>query len=406
MNIPFSRRDFFKTAAIGVGVTALGVQGAGAAEKKIAGFDETDAGELKKNAWQPVSDRKIKVGIVGFGVCQFGAHFGFQNHPNVEVVAASDLFPDRCAKLAQKVGAKKTYASCEEMYEKDKEIEAVFIATDAPSHARLVIAGLKRGLHMCSAVPAVFGDDQLELADEMLATVKKTGLTYALFETSAFHTDCYAMHQIFKAGGFGKLIYSEGEYHHYSKPGKPIGSYKGWRKGLPPQWYPTHANAYYTCVSGGSFTEVSCMGMPSTDPIRQPENNVYGNPFGTEIALMRTSEGGMSRMAKSGDIPGAHGEKGRVYGQKGSFESMGRYSGIADISKVDQKKPQLPPGMPAGGHGGAHGYLTDDFITSILLKRRPRVDVACALNTTVAGIISHQSAMKDGETLKIPQYKL
>ncbi len=46
--------------------------------------------------------------------------------------------------------------------------------------------GLKRGLHMASAVPAVFGDDQLELVDEMLATVKKTGLTYALSENNAY----------------------------------------------------------------------------------------------------------------------------------------------------------------------------------------------------------------------------
>ena len=38
---------------------------------------------------------------------------------------------------------------------------------------------------------------------------------------------------------------------------------KGWRIGLPPQWYPTHSNAYYVCVTGGSFTEVSCLGMPS-----------------------------------------------------------------------------------------------------------------------------------------------
>jgi predicted dehydrogenase len=238
----------------------------------------------------------------------------------------------------------------------------------------------------------------------MLAMVKKTGLIYSLFETSAFHSNNYAMHKIYEAGGFGKLIYSEGEYHHYSKPGTAIGSYKDWRKGLPPQWYPTHANAYYTCVTGGSFTSVSCMGMPSLDPLRQPENNVYKNPFGTEIAFMRTSEGGMSRMVKSGDIPGAHGEQGRVYGQKGSFED--RYKGTVDISKIEQKKPQLPPGVPSGGHGGSHGYLMDDFVTAILLKRKPRVDVACALNTTVAGIIAHQSAMKDGETLKIPQYQL
>ncbi|MDX9794624.1 MAG: hypothetical protein RBU24_14045, partial [Kiritimatiellia bacterium] len=208
----------------------------------------------------------------------------------------------------------------------------------------------------------------------------------------------------FYAGGFGKLIYSEGEYHHYSSPKNPIGSYKNWRVGLPPQWYPTHANAYYTCVSGGSFLSVTCLGMPSIDPLRQPANNAYKNPFGTEIALLRTSEGGMARMVKSGDMPGAHGERGRVYGQKGSFEE--RYSGQADISKVAQEKPPLPPGVSAGGHGGAHGYLMDDFVNAILLKRSPRVDVACALNMTVAGIYAHTSAMKDGETLKIPQYAL
>ena len=36
---------------------------------------------------------------------------------------------------------------------------------------------------------------------------------------------------------------------------EPIPSYKDWRVGLPPQWYPTHSNAYYVGVTGGSFTE-------------------------------------------------------------------------------------------------------------------------------------------------------
>ncbi|MCK5866631.1 MAG: Gfo/Idh/MocA family oxidoreductase [Marinobacter adhaerens] len=402
MNNPFTRRDFFKSAVIGAGVTALGVQSVRAAAKPIAGFDETNAGKLKKKVWTPVSDRKIKVGIAGYGICKFGAAFGYQNHPNVEVVAATDLDPAKCAALAKAVGAKKTYASCEEMFEKDKEIEAVYIATDAPSHARLCITGLNRGLHMCSAVPAAFGQDQLELADELFATVKKTGLVYAMNETSAFRPQCHAMREIYKAGGFGKLIYSEGEYYHYM--GTPIGSYKGWRVGLPPQYYPTHSNGFYTCVSGGSFTEVTCMGMPSIVPHLQPANNQFKNPYGTEVALFRTSEGGMARMAVSWDMPGAHGEKGRVYGQKGSYES--RYNGQVDVSKVEQAKEQLPPGMPAGGHGGSHSYLTNDFITSILLKRNPVCNIACALNTTVSGIYAHMSAMKGGETMKIPQYKL
>ena len=395
----FSRRDFVKQTALGAGLAALGAR---AAEKPIAGFDETDAGRVKDAVWRPVSDRKVKVGIAGFGVCQFGAQFGFQNHPNVEVVAATDLFPDRCAALAQATGAKKTYASCEEMFEKDREIEAVFIATDAPSHARLCLAGLRRGLHVASAVPAVFGEEQLGLADELLAAVRQTGKTYALFETTAFRASCYAMREIYKAGGFGQLIYTEGEYYHYMD--KHIGSYNGWRVGLPPQYYPTHSNGFYTCVTGGSFTEVSCLAMPSLLPDNQPGKNRYNNPFATEVALFRTREGGMARMAVSWDMPGAHGEKGRVYGQKGAYEE--RYNGQADVSSVSQEKPPLPAGMPAGGHGGSHGYLTDDFIAAVLLNRRPCVDVACALNTTVPGILAHQSALKGGETLKIPQYRL
>ncbi len=403
MTRSFSRREFFKSAMIGAGVAALGAVAQNAAPK-IQGFDETNAGKLSDQPWKPVSDRKVKVGIAGYGVCQFGAAFGFQNHPNVEVVAATDLFPERCSELAKLTGAEKTYASCEEMFEKDKEIEAVFIATDAPSHARLCIAGLKRGLHMASAVPAVFGEEQLGLADELIATVKQTGKTYALFETSAFHEDAYAMHQIYKAGGFGKLIYSEGEYYHYCGPGHEVPSYKDWRKGLPPQYYPTHSNAYYTCVTLGSFTSVTCLGMKSMIEVFQPTANVYKNPFASEIALFRTSEGGMSRMAVCWDMPGSGGEKGRIYGQKGAFE--GRYNGQEDVSKIDQNKGQLPPGMQAGGHGGAHGYLTDDFVGAILAGRQPRVNVATALNTTVSGIYAHMSAMKDGENLKIPQFVL
>ena len=197
----------------------------------------------------------------------------------------------------------------------------------------------------------------------------------------------------------GSLVYSEGEYYHYF--GRPLGGYNpktraidvnGWRKGMPPQWYPTHATAYYVGVTGGSFTEVSCMGNRGVVPHLQPENNAYGNPFGSEIALLRTSEGGMSRMAVCWDMPSAHGEQGRVFGQK------------APSTKIDVRRPPMPPGVPAGGHGGSHGRLTDEFIAAILQDRDPWIDVVKSLNMTVTGIVAHQSALKDGELLKVPQY--
>ena len=394
-----SRRTFLGTTA-SAGLAGIGLFAA-AEEKTIQGFDETETTTQTHKVWEPVSDRKIRVGIVGYGVCKFGAAFSLQDHPNVEVAAVSDLFPDRCAELAKVCRCEKTYPSLEELV-KDDTIEAVFVATDAPSHARHCIEVLKHGKHVASAVPAVFGS--LEDANRLFEAVKAaSGLKYMMFETSAFRNDCYAMRQVYNAGGFGKMIYTEGEYFHYSAT--PIDSYKGWRIGCPPQWYPTHANAYYVCVTGGTFTEVSCRGMLSTQERFQAEKNAYKNPFGTEAALHRTSEGGMARMIESRDIPGSHGEVGRVRGQKGSMFDMA-YDGLADISNVTLEKPPLPPGVDAGGHGGSHGYLCEEFVTAILEDRAPYVDIAKALNLTVPGIVAHESALKDGELMKIPQFSL
>src|SRR5690606_23929338 len=128
--------------------------------------------------WGPVSDRKIKVGIVGYGVCQLGAHFSFDQHPHVEIVAVSDLVPERRNKLAQVLRCDKTYDSLEELI-KDKSIEAVFVATDAPSHARHCMEVLKSGKHVATAVPAVYGS--LEEADQLYETVKQSGLKYMMF---------------------------------------------------------------------------------------------------------------------------------------------------------------------------------------------------------------------------------
>jgi hypothetical protein len=61
--------------------------------------------------------------------------------------------------------------------------------------------------------------------------------------------------------------------------------------------------------------------------------------------------------------------------------------------------------MAAGGHGGSHGHLTNEFVLSMLQDRAPLVDIATALNLTVAGIVAHESATRDGELMKIPQYQ-
>ena len=126
-----------------------------------------------------MSDPIIRVGIAGYGVCRFGAAFSFQNHPNVEVVAVSDLIPDRCAELAKVTKCKKTYPSLEELV-KDDKIEAVFVATDPPNHPKHCIDVLRHGKHVATAVPVTYGS--IEQGEQLLEEVKKSGLKFMMFE--------------------------------------------------------------------------------------------------------------------------------------------------------------------------------------------------------------------------------
>jgi len=386
---PIHRRDFLEK----MGTVSMGTLLAGALPARQTSAQEQQA----KKSWQPISDRKLRVGIVGYGVCRFGAAFGFQDHPNVQIVAVSDLIPDRRRGLMKACRCAKSYESLEVLVT-DPEIEAVFVATDAPSHARHCIDVLNHGKHVMTAVPAVFGS--VEQAGQLLETVRKTGLKYMMAETSCFRADCYAMRQTYQAGGFGRLIYSEGEYYHYHA--KPIGSFKGWRIGSPPLWYPTHSTAYYVGVTGKRFTAVSCVGFNAGFPAYKPGANKYGNRFTDEVALFQTSEGGSSRMLMCKGVHSLIVERGRVFGERGWMDGTD-YRGAAK-KLPDTARPPLPPGMPAGGHGGSHGLLANEFITSILEDREPVVNIYEALAMTVPGVIAHRSALKDGETLKVPQY--
>ena len=65
-----SRRSFLTASA--AAATASTLLDAAHAAEDIAGFDQTDTDYERTAEWRPYSDRKVRVGIVGHGVCQFG----------------------------------------------------------------------------------------------------------------------------------------------------------------------------------------------------------------------------------------------------------------------------------------------------------------------------------------------
>jgi predicted dehydrogenase len=395
-----SRRGFLQYAGGAIGLTA------GLAEAA------TRLPDVLPPIWQPPSDKKVRIGVVGG---RFGCSFHWHEHPNCIVQAVSDLIPERCQALQQRYKCDKAYESLEKLV-LDPEIDAVAIFTGAPDHARHVILCMNHGKHVISAVPACM---TLEEAAQMRDVKERTGLTYMMAETSYYRRHCIMARRLFRDGAFGEMVYCEAEYYHSWQPGSNerhhLAFYNGqrtWRYGLPPMLYPTHCTGFLLGVTGERLTKVSCVGhRPEGDPLYGEEANVYGNPFDGGMGMFLTNEGHAFRCNVSWNIH-AHGERAQWFGDKGAMYCAGsgsrptfieieggRVLNLPDFTKA------LPPKMRYdSGHGGSHPFLTHEFIMSLVEERRPAVDLYEALAYTVPGIVAHQSCFKDGEQLDIPSF--
>ena len=397
-----SRRTLLKCGTVALAASALAVPRAIAAD---------------------TSPKKVRIGVVGGG---FGCDFQWHEHPDCIVEAVSDLRADRRDRLMKTYKCAKSYDSLEELV-KDPKIDAVAIFTDGPLHVQHVVECMKHGKHAISAVPAAWAT--MEQAELLLGTVKKFGLTYMMAETGYYQQSTQSARRFFKEGKFGSLYYCEAEYQHpglevlYVVDGK-----RTWRYGVAPMHYPTHTSSQMISVTGERLTEVVCHGWGNDDPILK--DNLWQNPFWNESAMFRTSGGNAFRM----NIwwKGAHRgtERAQWIGEKMSFyaphpngvgpvivrsgeqtekDDAGFVRKAPAFEKYQQpewwKTDLLPePLRHSSGHEGSHTFLTHEFIDALVHNRRPTVDVFEALAYTVPGIIAHQSALKKGELLRIPQF--
>ncbi len=396
-----SRRDFLKTAGAAAGAMAV-PQWALAVH---------------------TAPKKVRIGVVGGG---FGCSFQWRQHPDCIVGAVSDLREDRRKALQQTYACEKAYNSLEELV-LDKTLDAVAVFTDGPLHVHHVALAMSNGKHAISAVPAAWAT--MEQAEQLHDTVRRYGLTYMMAETGYYQQSTMSACKFHEAGKFGDLYYCEAEYQHaglevlYFQDGK-----RTWRHGMAPMHYPTHSTSQLIGVTGERLTEVVCHGYGDDDPICK--DNAWGNPFWNESAMFRTDRGNAFRVNVW--WKGAHRgvERAQWIGTKMSFYA-GHPNGLGPIivrsgkqMETDDagfareapafeqyKQPHywqtdmLPePLRHDSGHEGSHPFLTHEFIDAITHNRRPAIDVYEALAYTVPGIIAHQSALKDGELLKIPQF--
>lgn len=390
---PYSRRDFFKVT--------------GASAAAAAGMELMAQAAAQAPAWAQVSDKKIRIGVVGG---RFGASWHWHQHPNCEVYAVSDLMTDRRDHLMETYQCSRSYESLEKLV-LDASVDAVAVFTGAPDHARHVKLCMEAGKHVISACPACM---TLEEAAQMKEVKERTGLKYMSAETSYYRWETITARRLFADGALGELVYTEGEYYHpmaaedrkalWLRDGKPT-----WRYGFAPMHYPTHSSAFLVGVTRERLVQVSSLGWGDNSPDLVP--NQYNNPFWNEMGMFLTDKGHPFRCNVGWKLH-AHGERAQWFGTRGSLYSASDAGQPftmrlpeGDTTVMPDYWHMVPEAMRVdSGHGASHPFVTNEFVTALIEEREPAINLYEALAFCVPGIVAHQSSLKGGETMKIPSF--
>lgn len=391
---------------------------------------------------------QIKVGILGAGGFSCAFIPLFQAHPLVADVYVAEKMPDRLAHAAKTYQIETTFTCLEDLLKSD--VDAVAIFSQRWMHAPQAVEAMKAGKHVYSAVPAAISIEELQ---QLVATVEETGLTYMMGETSYYQPVTVYCRKRFADGDMGRFVYAEGEYYHDMEHGF-YGPYQGsngeeWKKyaSYPPMFYPSHSCGMVLGITGAHMTSVSCLGFVDDheDGIFNKELSHWNNNFSNESALFQTSDGGMVRINEFRRVGLKSVATGSVrcsiYGTAACYEEQSNarawitHGGqiedlvgqlkckpnynpeVAKDIKVDgvqddffsslaavHDRGRLPAefaGLP-NGHFGSHQFLVDDFVRACTSNTLPPVNVWVAAKYCAPGIIAHESALRQGERLEIP----
>ena len=388
--------------------------------------------------------KNLKVAVIGGG--QFAASFIhlFQAHPMVAEVGLVELDPQRLQATASKFSITSIFSSLEELWRSD--FNAVAIFTPRWTHAEIALAALKNGRHVYTAVP--MGITESEIFALKIAA-DQTQLTFFMAETSYYYPAVVYARKKFQSGELGAFVYGEGEYLHDMSHGFvdafAANGGDAWKASasFPPMLYSTHSVSTILSITGASATSVTALGMKDSaaDGIFDSKVSMWGNDQSNQIALMRTSDGGVMRIAelrRVGTAPLEPTVRMSIFGTEGSFEQQVGYASWANKESFsivtdeintfsDVENPHsLEPGyvsanlwdggfakvhdrsqLPAAfkglsnGHGGSHQFMVDDFVMDAVGERPAPMNIDDAIRFTLPGILAHQSATSGGVTLEI-----
>ncbi|MGI5924909.1 MAG: Gfo/Idh/MocA family protein [Lentisphaeria bacterium] len=393
-------------------------------------------------------DKNLTVAVIGCGGFAAGFVPLFKAHPLVNKVYVCDLIREQADAYAQKFGVE-VIASFEDAL-KRRDINAIAIFTQRHLHGPQVLAALAAGKHVYSAVPMA---SEVEQCQQIVELVKKSGLTYMMGETCYYYPSAMFCRETYRAGTFGKFVYGEAQYHHdishFSQ--KFRDDLKS--AGIPPFYYPTHSTAMLLSAVDSYALKVVAFGYEDQedDLIFKKGVNQWDNVFSNSYSMMKLANGGTARINECRRIgykaPSSYVSS--CYGTEGGYQfnnaqhlltvktpqgvtltdvservnpvvmtenrhdpefkqkvanHQWQWNSFAPIQQADADR--LPesfraPGMP-NGHMASHQLLIDDFCKAAAFGTLPPVNAWEAARWTIPGLIAHESALRDGEVLPVP----
>ena len=384
-----------------------------------------------------MKNKKLTIAVIGLG---FGCEFApiYAAHPNVDrvILVDNDLGKatqalKRCKLLSNRVSIADSFSAVLS----DPTVDAVHVCTGIPSHAELTIATLKAGKHCACAVPMAIS---LEDIKKIVDAVRESGKNYMLMETELYETAFLYAREMLKNNEFGRIQFLRGVHHQCMDHGAWNTEITHYWQGLPPMWYISHALSPLCVAAGSPVRSVVCLGSGT---MAEEKVQNYGNPYPVEDMLIRFENGLAAEVSRAvHECSVKQSESYNIYGSKKSFmyeyrnevweqfydeNAYDRVGFNTEVVHYPNRYDLLPEALqrftisggewdedwknkldtaPLGQHSASHPHLCHEFISSIIEERKTAIDEIFSANITATGICAHESAMKNGEIVTVPEF--
>jgi predicted dehydrogenase len=359
----------------------------------------------------------VRIAVVGLN---FGASFVpiYLNHPDIEKVAVCDSDEVRLKRVADEFEIADRFTSLEQALD-GNSYNAIHLLTPVPLHVEQTLSALAAGKHCACAVPMATNLDDLR---RIIAAQRASRKNYMMMETGVYTREFLFVRDMHVRGEFGTLTFLRGTYYQDLE-----GNYPTYWRAQPPMHYATHAVAPLLAIAQTRAETVCCFGSGRLRPdIQQPGGNIF--PLQTAIFQLADSDIAAEVTHSWFQVARAYTESFSIYGDARGFEwqqlehenpllftlepviesRRGRHvtSTRVDVPYRPDLLPEALGRFAQGGHGGSHPHLVHEFVRSIVEERSSAIDTLTAADWTAPGICANESAIRGGEMVEVPDFRV